>query len=179
MAAFFYDQGRILPEQLHPYVSLRRRASRVMLLVAVLVLGCNRPEPPDVAFNRLAAAAEAGDMDTFLTGFTEPSRALLDGVMAVSGGRSGAFAIGSFSQGVQAVQYSEQADDFALVLVQSGDTPPEVAQLVMRLDDGAWRVDLISTELLWNRSWELSGRERRGDGMSLDFGALDTLGSGR
>ena len=147
---------------------------RACLVLLLLVAGCRTPESPDVAFNKIAAAAESGDTERFIEGFTAPSRSLLDGMLALSGPDSSLFRLGQFASRAEAKEFSEQSGGVALVLVQSTDSRPEVAQLVMRLEDGAWRIDLVSTELLWNRSWELSGKARRGDGMALGFDPLDS-----
>ena len=96
-------------------------------------------------------------------------------MFALSDESSAHFKLGNFGGRVRAQDFSEQSDGVALVLVQSSEVPPEVAQIVMRLEDGEWRIDLVSTELLWNRSWDLSGRSKRGDGMALDFDPLDRL----
>jgi hypothetical protein len=153
----------------------RLRANIWLVLFIFASGGCRSVNSPREAFDAVAVAAEEGDEAVFLDGFTESSRALLRGMFALSDESSAHFKLGDFVGSVRAQDFSEQSDGVALVLVQSSEVPPEVAQIVMRLEDGEWRIDLVSTELLWNRSWDLSGRSKRGDGMALDFDPLDRL----
>jgi len=153
----------------------RKYTVRSLLCILLVISACQTAKTPGQAFDAVARAAEEGNEAKFLMGFTESSRALLGGLFALTDGESSHFELGGFSGQVRAKDYSEQSDGVALGLVQSSDIPPEVAQIVMRLEAGEWRVDLVSTELLWNRSWELSGRTKRGDGMALDIDPLDSI----
>ena len=164
MTAFFLHKARVV---------LRTHRIQCFVVCISVWAGCRAEPSPSEAFDAVAIAAESGDTDAFLDGFTDTSRAMLEGVFAIAGRNSRHFVLGAFSGRARATDFSEQSDGVALVLVQSTDSPPEVAQIVMRKETGRWRIDLVSTELLWNRSWELSGRSRRGEGMAMEIDPLD------
>jgi hypothetical protein len=154
--------------------SLRLRVSLVAALV--MCAGCPAPLSPSAAFDKMAKAGEDGDREAFLAGLSQASRDALDGVLAVAGEHPGRVRLGKMDATVRAVSFTSPQPEIALVLVETTDSPPQRAQVVMRLEDGAWRLDLLSTELLWNRDWELSGgAPRRGGWFEVD--SLDNQGS--
>ena len=127
------------------------------LVVIALLTGCGA-STPEAAFDRLAEAAESGDSEAFLAGCTTETRALLEGLDAFSARYPELLKSGPFSNRVRAVAAEIQSPS-AIVLVSSDGG--ERGEVVFRDDHGRWLLDLIGTEMLWNRSWELSGGKPR------------------
>ncbi|MFT5430598.1 MAG: hypothetical protein ACI9OJ_001273 [Myxococcota bacterium] len=134
-------------------------STMIIVLGIGLHSGCKSTSTPTDAFDRLAKAGEAGDLATFLGGLTQDSADAFDGLLAVSGTEHAKkLRLGGLGTAVRAISAQTPGQqDLALVLVETTDSPPQRAQVLMRLEDGDWKLDLISTELLWNRNWELSG----------------------
>lgn len=149
----------------------------VIWCLIVVSSGC-RQQTPTQAFDEWAAAVEAGDRDAMLAGLTNESADLLDGVLSLSSRHPTKMRLG-FDVKVRAVDAKQQGADMAMVLIETETDPPEIAQIFMRFTDGRWKVDLLSTEILWNRRWELSGGKPRGlpDWLDEGSGGLDIPGT--
>lgn len=130
-----------------------------MPVALALWSGCTRPDPSQ-AFDAVALAAEQGDEEAFLDGLTVESRALVDALLHLPRRRQEAMKLG-FDEAIRAKTHHIQGDG-QLAIVAVASPAGEEAQVFMRQEDGHWRLDLMSTELLWNRRWELSGGKPRG-----------------
>ncbi len=145
-----------------------------MGLLLVLSAGCTRPNPSQ-AFDQLALAAESGDEAAFLDGLTLDSAVLVKMLLHLPTRRPEAMALG-FGDRARASTHHIQADGQLAVLAVQTESG-EQAQVFMRFEGGAWKLDLLSTELLWNRKWDLSGGRPRGfpDWFESDLSLPGTL----
>ncbi len=123
-------------------------------------VGCGTSSPSK-AFDELAAAAEKGDEAAFLAGFSTESRPLMTTLVKLKGHNKAATRLG-FDTRVRAIAEKIQADGLlAIVVVETDGDNPQRGQVFMKKEGRAWKLDLTSTELLWNRQWELSGGKPR------------------
>jgi hypothetical protein len=140
--------------------TLRVYRRQAVLLLLLFAAGCTRL-PPTAVFDDLAVAAERGDMASFLGGLTPESSATMSYLLNLPEARESSFRL-QFPHAVRAVSIEHQsADGMALLRVEAQTTPPQQAQVVMRLVEGEWKLDLVATELLWNRDWAKSGGAAR------------------
>lgn len=160
--------------------------ARLLVLVVLPLLlqaGCGPRLDPSQAFDAFASAIESGDYASASAHLTARSAPVFDAVVAIArsapqsatANPSRAVPAGALSGSARAVGIADGGSDFALLAVEA--TSPEGverAQVIMRLEDGHWRLDLPDTESLWNRNWSLSGGRNRGppgfieiDGMPL------------
>jgi hypothetical protein len=157
----------------------------LVLLVLPLSIhaGCGPRLDPSQAFDAFASAVEAGDYAAASSHLTARSAPVFDAVVTIARSApksdtadpSRAVPAGALSGSARAVGIADGGGDFALLIVEA-NAPHGVerAQVIMRLEDGHWRLDLPDTESLWNRNWTLSGGRNRGppgfieiDGMPL------------
>ena len=126
----------------------------------------------------MAAAAEAGDEGAFLDGFAKESRGLMQVLLTDPQRRSRI--LPQFEHRVRSVHVELQpGGEMAMVVVETDSQPAERGHVIMMLEDGNWRLDLIATELLWNRTWALSGGRPRSFPDFIDVGVpgLDNDGA--
>ena len=135
--------------------------SLYVILICLLAFGCAKQSTdPSQAFNAMAAAAESGDYNGFLSHLTRATRDYVHGVKALGGPNSGMLKTGPFKTTVKAMRHTIEAD-MAYVDVLTDSNPPEEGRVVLRFEEGAWKIDLLATEWVWSRNWALSGSANR------------------
>ncbi len=147
----------------------------VLLCFACVAAGCSGATPVE-SLDRTMEAAERGDDEVFLAGLTVESRTLLQGLHAFPHPGVHRLRMAGFSKTVRAVKVDLDGE-FAYVKVRTNQTPPEAGVIVMRKEDGEWRLDMVETELLWNAQWALSGGSVPDPAHSSENGAslLETI----
>jgi hypothetical protein len=129
---------------------LKSLCAVVVLIGGFAILGGCRTGSPEQAFNALAEAAERGDEESFLAGFTIESRPLVAGILSMAVKYPKMLALGPFHRTVRAHSAS-RVGELALVSVTGADSR-EDESIVMRFQDGEWRLDLVLTQLRWQQS---------------------------
>ncbi len=135
-------------------------------MVAVLFGACGPSSDPSQAFDAFALALEQGDRDAAMGHLTRASRAAFEALDAADGqGSARRLALGG-EAGIRPTRavsvVASPAPDLALIAVQAQGPAGqnERGEIIMTLEDGAWRVDLVRTEqVLWSRDWARSGSE--------------------
>ncbi len=117
--------------------------------------GCRRDGPVEV-FDRFATAWEAGQIDEAALWLTDDSRVLFDGMRAVAGPSASVFGPAGRTHSIRAMGFEDRGG-IALVQVRAEAPGDERGTVILREEHGAWRVDLVGTELLWSRDWSTSG----------------------
>ena len=130
---------------------MRAPAAFILSVFLVAVSSGCKPKGPGEAFDRLSAAADSGDVEGFLSGLTRESRALVEGVLSLRDRYPDALKLGGFQTRNRAASVRMQGE---LAVVTVSDASPERSGdlVIMRQEDGGWKLDFVLTEQLWNRN---------------------------
>ncbi len=139
-----------------------------MVAVLVLLAGCGPSGDPLAAFDAFALALEQGDRAAAYAHTTRASRAILE-ALSVAEARAGTQALTAGGKGglrptrARAVTATPEPLVVHVAVEAAGPAgTSERAEVRMRYEDGAWRLDLIETEaLIWRSDWSRSGSVER------------------
>lgn len=124
----------------------RRSTFASAALMAVGLAACGAPGPKQVYYG-MATAAEFGDLETFLNGFTKESKQIVQAQMSLSG----AYGLKSEDPVAMlvfpAVEEVEVKDDKAILTVSRGSTRKRL--LMVNVPDVGWRIDAKQLADFW------------------------------
>jgi len=117
------------------------------LALALTLAACGGDGPKQVYYG-MATAAEFGDLETFLEGFTKESRQIVEAQLSLSdayGLKDNPVSLLVFA----AVEEVEENGDEAILTVSRGTTKKRI--LMVNVPDVGWRIDAKKLTEFWDK----------------------------